>query len=110
MELEEGFYKVKQFGVHCLMEVIKEKGKLYYSMGAGPFLPIHDLKKYFSHPVEIIKKVSLHDPLINVKVKVMWQDMYQHHFEITSTSTKHLRKIFDTYPQLLERLKSSYSS
>ena len=108
LDLEEGIYKVRQYGLYCLMKVMKREGRLFYSMGAGPELPISELDKYYSHPVEIINKVAEHHPLINVKVFVKWQDQNLDHFEIVSTTTKHLRNIFDEYPQLLDRLKSPY--
>ena len=108
LELDEGIYKVRQYGLYCLMKVMKREGRLYYSMGADPELSISDLNKYFSHPVDIVGKVTIYDPIINVKVRIEWQDLRQDHFEIVSTTTNHLRKVFDEYPLLLERLKSPY--
>ena len=104
MELEEGVYKIKQSGSYFFMRVVHQNGKAVCSIAGGPIVSVSQLNTLFPR-VEIVKKLTPFDRVVNVRVTVHWSDLDRHVFKVESTSARELRKLFDDYPQLLQNLR-----
>lgn len=103
-QLEEGIYKVKQLETYFFMKVIRVNESLLCSIAGGFTMSISQLNERFP-PIEIIKKLTPLDRVVDVRVTVNWSDVDGHTYKMETNNSRDLERLFDHYPQLLQDLK-----